>query len=411
MLPIAIEALIKSAVLIAVLMTAAAYLVLLERWMAAWVQDRLGPNRVGIPLTKIRMFGLGQPLADGVKFLFKGEFTPRYVDKAMYFVAPLSIFVTALAAFAVVPFGRVDLAGVLPPSWGVGEVSLTAVPGLDVGLLYIFAVGSVAVYGVVLGGWASNDKYSFLGGMRSSAQLISYELPLGLGILGVVLASHSIRLAEIIQVQAASGIWNALAQPLGFAVFCVAGFAEAARLPFDLPESEQELVGGYHTEYFGVKLLMYMVAEFLHMVLAAVLIVIMYLGGWHFWGLTGSAAAVSWPIALLRIAVLLAKVMAVILFFMLTRWSWPRFRYDQLMDIGWKVMIPWGLANVVVLAACLEYGGRLERLCGLPPHVTVIAGGWIALAAAWLVITVIDPTAGGNRPREYPGRPSPIANP
>jgi NADH-quinone oxidoreductase subunit H len=401
---IVIETLIKSAVLIAVLMTAAAYLVLLERWMAAWVQDRLGPNRAGIPLTRTHLFGLGQPLADGVKFVFKGEFTAGYVDRAMYFVAPISIFVAALAAFAVVPFGSVDLAGVLPSSWGVPEhIVLTAVPGLDVGLIYIFAVGSVAVYGVVLGGWASNDKYSFLGGMRSSAQLVSYELPLGLGILGVVLASHSLRLEEIIRRQADSGIWNAIEQPLGFAVFCVAGFAEAARLPFDLPEAEQELVGGYHTEYFGVKLLMYMVAEFLHMVLAAVLIVILFLGGWHFWGLTGSTAtgdAVAWPIALTRIAVLLAKVMGVILFFMLARWSWPRFRYDQLMDIGWKVMIPWGLANVVVLAVCLEYGGGLARLTGLPLQAIVAVGGWIALGVAWLAVTLADPTAISNEPRK-----------
>ncbi len=400
-MPIAIETLIKSAVLIAVLMTAAAYLVLLERWMAAWVQDRLGPNRAGIPLTRTHLFGLGQPLADGVKFVFKGEFTAGYVDRAMYFLAPISIFVAALAAFAVVPFGSVELAGVLPSSWGVPEhIALTAVPGLDVGLIYIFAVGSVAVYGVVLGGWASNDKYSFLGGMRSSAQLVSYELPLGLGILGVVLASHSLRLEEIIRRQADSGIWNAIEQPLGFAVFCVAGFAEAARLPFDLPEAEQELVGGYHTEYFGVKLLMYMVAEFLHMVLAAVLIVILFLGGWHFWGLTGSGDAVAWPIALARIAVLLAKVMGVILFFMLARWSWPRFRYDQLMDIGWKVMIPWGLANVVVIAVCLEYGGGLARLSGLPLQAIVAVGGWIALVVAWLVVTLADPTAISNEPRK-----------
>jgi NADH-quinone oxidoreductase subunit H len=399
--PIAVEALIKTGVLIAVLMTAAAYLVLLERWMAAWVQDRLGPNRAGIPLTKFRLFGLGQPLADGLKFLFKGEFTPGYVDKAMYFIAPMSIFVAALAAFAVLPLGQVDLTGVLPASWGVLEpIHLTAVPRLDVGLIYIFAVGSVAVYGVVLGGWASNDKYSFLGGMRSSAQLISYELPLGLGILGVVLASHSLRPEEIIVRQAHSGVWNAIEQPLGFVVFCVAGFAEAARLPFDLPEAEQELIGGYHTEYLAVKLLMYMVAEFLHMVLAAVLIVILFLGGWHLWGLTGSGDVAPWPIALLRVIVLLAKVMGVILFFMLARWSWPRFRYDQLMDIGWKVMIPWGLVNVVALAVCLEYGGSWARLCGLPPTAVTAIGGWIALVVAWLAVTVADPTASGNRPRK-----------
>ena len=281
------------------------------------------------------------------------------MDKALFLVAPVAIFVAALAAFAVIPFGSVIPAGVFPASWGIrNPIPLVVAPGLDVGMIYVFAVGSVAVYGVVLGGWASNDKYSFLGGMRSSAQLISYELPLGLGILGVVLASGSLRLDEIIARQAQSGVWNVFTQPLGFVVFCVAGFAEAARLPFDLPEAEQELVGGYHTEYSGVKLMMYMVAEFLHMITAAFLIVILFLGGWHFWGLTGAGDDVTWPVALLRVIVLLGKVMGVILFFMLARWSWPRFRFDQLMEIGWKVMIPWGLVNVVVVA-WIEYGGRL----------------------------------------------------
>ncbi|NLF09967.1 MAG: NADH-quinone oxidoreductase subunit H, partial [Pirellulaceae bacterium] len=248
-----IEPLLKSALLLGALMTAAAYLVLLERWIAAWVQDRLGPNRVGVPLTKIRLFGLGQPIADGGKFLTKAEFTPGHVDKVMYFIGPLAIFVAALAAFAVVPLGSV----VLPESWGFdGPLHLAIAPNLDVGMIYIFAVGSVAVYGVVLGGWASNNKYSFFGAIRSSAQLISYEIPLGLGILGVIMVSGSLRLENIIVEQARSGVWNAMSQPLGFIVFCVAAFAEAARLPFDLPEAEQELVGGYHTEYLGIKLMM-----------------------------------------------------------------------------------------------------------------------------------------------------------
>ena len=173
-------------------------------------------------------------------------------------------------------------------------------------MIYVFAVGSIAVYGVVLGGWASNNKYSFLGGLRSSAQFISYELPLGLGILGVVLASGSLRLDTIIAQQAQTGVWNCFLQPLGFLVFCVASFAEAARLPFDLPEAEQELVGGYHTEYSGIKLMMYLVAEFLHMITASFLIVILFLGGWHFWGLTDgstdpAATLVTWVVAVLRI--------------------------------------------------------------------------------------------------------------
>jgi NADH-quinone oxidoreductase subunit H len=389
-----LEPLLKIALLIAALMTGAAYLVLLERWMAAWIQDRLGPNRVGIPLTKYRLFGLGQPLADGVKFLFKAEFTPSHVDKKLFFVAPLAIFVTALATFAVIPFGSVIPPGVFPASWGITEpIRLVAAPGVDVGMIYVFATGSIAVYGVVLGGWASNNKFSFIGGMRSSAQLISYELPLGLGILGVVLASGSLSLDKIISQQAQAETWNVCTQPLGFVVFCVAAFAEAARLPFDLPEAEQELVGGYHTEYSGIKLMMYLVAEFLHMITAAFLIVILFFGGWHLWGVTGSSDIITWPVALLRIIVLLAKVMAVILFFMMARWSWPRFRYDQLMDVGWKVMIPWGLVNVVVVAVWMEYGDRLATRLGVSFATSMAVAGWIVLMLSWLVITVADPTS------------------
>jgi NADH-quinone oxidoreductase subunit H len=427
-----LEPLLKIALLLAGLMTACAYLVLVERWIAAWVQDRLGPNRVGIPLTKLRLFGLGQPVADGVKLLCKTQITPSRVDKAMFLLAPVTIFVAALAAFAVIPFGSVIPADVFPASWGIrNPIPLIVAPGIDVGMIYIFAVGSVAVYGVVLGGWASNDKYSFLGGMRSSAQLISYELPLGLGILGVVLASGSLRLDEIIAQQARSGAWNVFTQPLGFVVFCVAGFAEAARLPFDLPEAEQELVGGYHTEYSGIKLMMYMVAEFLHMITAAFLIVILFLGGWHFWGLTSGTGpffgqqahladdrppentdlspsalpraaeigTVTWPVALLRVIVLLGKVMGVILFFMLARWSWPRFRFDQLMDIGWKVMIPWGLVNVVVVAAWLEFGNRSAGPWGLSPATGMALAGGCALILCWLVTVLADPTQSDNRPR------------
>ena len=251
--PPMLEALVKIALVIAGLMTAAAYLVLVERWIAAWMQDRLGPNRAGIPLTRIHLFGLGQPIADGVKFFFKAQFTPAHADKLLYLVAPVVIFVTAVAVFAVIPFGSVLPPDALPKSWGLSEpIRLVVAPGIDVGMLYVFALGSIAVYGVVLGGWASNNKYSFLGGMRSSAQLISYELPLGLGILGVVLSAGSLRLDTIILRQAETGTWNAFVQPLGLLVFGVAAFAEATRLPFDLPEAEQELVGGYHTEYFGI---------------------------------------------------------------------------------------------------------------------------------------------------------------
>ena len=401
-----LEPLMKIAVLVAGLMTAAAYLVLVERWIAAWVQDRLGPNRVGIPLTKMRMFGLGQPIADGVKLLFKEQLTPSHVDRALFLAAPILIFVAAIAAFAVIPFGSAIPPEAFPTSWGITKpVSLEIAPNVDVGMIYVFAIGSIAVYGVVLGGWASNSKYSFLGGMRSSAQLISYELPLGLGILGVVAVAGSLRLDIIIEHQAQTGVWNLFTQPLGFVVFCVAGFAEAARLPFDLPEAEQELVGGYHTEYSGIKMMLYMVAEFLHMIAAAFLIVILFLGGWHLWGLTGSGDATGWIEVLLRVIVLLAKVMVVILFFMFARWSWPRFRFDQLMDIGWKVMIPWGLVNFVVVAAWVEFGDQASRLLRLPGEWSMAVVGWPALLISWLVITVLDPTAKRSDNRSTVQRP------
>jgi NADH-quinone oxidoreductase subunit H len=392
-----IEPLIKIALLIGGLMTAAAYFVLLERRMAAWVQDRIGPNRVGIPLTKIRMFGLGQPLADGVKFIFKEEYTPSHVDKRLYILAPISILVAALAVFAVIPFGSV-----LPGIPGVeGPIRLIVAPGVDVGMIYVFALSSIAVYGVVLGGWASNNKYSFLGGLRSSAQLIAYELPMGLGLLGVTLAARgSLDLEVIIREQAQSGIWFAFAQPLGFIVFVVAAFAEAARLPFDLPECEQELIGGYHTEYSGIKLLLFLVAEFLHMITASFLIVILFLGGWHFWGLTGADDNVTWVGAILRVAILTVKIVLVILFFMITRWSWPRFRFDQLMALAWKIMLPLGLANLVVVATLYEL-----REISDPQGVSrawdlgMMATTWATCLIGWIAVAYSGTLVTDNRPR------------
>jgi len=395
-----IEAIVKIALLIGGMMTAAAYFVLLERWMAAWIQDRKGPNRVGIPLTKIKMFGLGQPLADGLKFIFKEEYTPKHVDKFLYLLAPISILAAALATFAAVPFGSVIPA---PGVFGFDKpISLLVAPGLDVGVIYVFALSSIAVYGVILGGWASNNKYSFLGGLRSSAQLIAYEIPLGLGLLGVVLSAGTLRLDTIITSQATTGLWNVFAQPLGFIVFFTAAFAEAARLPFDLPECEQELIGGYHTEYAGLKLLLFLVAEFLHMITASFLITILFLGGWHFWGITGSSDEITWVTAILRIVVLSVKVFFVIVFFMIVRWSWPRFRFDQLMDLAWKVMLPLGLLNFAAVAVLLEFGDQVQASTGLDNRLLLVAGGWIVLAAGWVYTAVASPFQTDNRPRTLP---------
>jgi NADH-quinone oxidoreductase subunit H len=390
-----IVALIKIAILIGGLMTAAAYLVLLERWMAAWIQDRKGPNRVGIPLTNIKFFGLGQPLADGLKFIFKEEYTPAHVNKALYLLAPIVILAAALAIFAVIPFGSV-----LPPLpiEGVEQpIKLLVAPNVDVGMIYVFALSSIAVYGVILGGWASNNKYSLIGGLRSSAQLIAYEIPLGLGLLGVILYNGSLRLDSIIGEQAASGVWNIVVQPLGFFVFAVASFAEAARLPFDLPEAEQELIGGYHTEYAGMKLLLFLIAEFLHMVVAAFLITILFLGGWHFWGLTGSTGDVTWLQAILRIIVLGVKTLLVILFFMLVRWSWPRFRFDQLMSLAWKVMLPLGLVNLVTMAVLVEL--QQQQVISTNNVLLVVVISWAVTIAAWIAAGLLAPLASDNRPR------------
>jgi NADH-quinone oxidoreductase subunit H len=262
---------------------------------------------------------------------------------------------------------------------------------------------------VILGGWASNNKYSFLGGLRSSAQFIAYELPMGLGLLGVVLAAGSLDLDQIIAAQTGadlggqpSGIWFALAQPLGFVVFLIAAFAEAARLPFDLPEAEQELIGGYHTEYSGMKLLLFLIAEFLHMITAAFLIVILFLGGWHLPWITGDPTSmdISWLTALLRIGVLQAKIFLVILFFMLVRWSWPRFRFDQLMNLAWKIMLPLGLVNLVALAALYELRAIYDPdAASFLWGAIVYLGAWLVAALAWLVTSLANPLVTDNRPR------------
>ncbi|HID77469.1 MAG TPA: NADH-quinone oxidoreductase subunit NuoH [Planctomycetaceae bacterium] len=392
-----LEAAVKVVLVAFGLLGAAAYLVLVERRFAAWVQDRLGPNRVGIPLTRIRLFGLGQPIADGMKFIFKEEFTPGHVNRVLYFVAPMVMLIAALGVFAVIPFGSVlpvELGGE-----GGGPIQLVVAPGMDVGLVFIFAISAIGVYGVLLGSWASNNKYSLLGGLRSAAQLISYEIPLGVAVLGVVLSSGSLRLERIIGMQAETGVWNVLVQPLGFFVFMVAAFAEAGRLPFDLPEAEQELVGGYHTEYSGMKLMIFLVSEFLHMVAASFLMVILFFGGWHLWGVTGSGEQIGWLTAILRVLVLVAKVTGFILFFMLVRWSLPRFRFDQLMRLCWKVMLPLGMVQLVLVAVWLEYGPEWAAGMGLPLDLGMALSGWAALVLGWLVVTWSAPVIGDNRPR------------
>jgi NADH-quinone oxidoreductase subunit H len=261
-------ALITIVVIMVAIPGGALYLVLLERKISAWVQDRLGPNRVG-------KFGLFQPIADAFKLLFKEQLIPDRVDKVLYLAAPGIAVATTMLAFAVVPFGRTTVPA------NENTYQFVIAPGIDIGIVFIFAVSSLTVYAVLLSGWSSNNKFSFIGGLRSSAQLISYEIPMGMSILGVVLMAGSLDLSQIIEKQT-ENCWNIFFQPLAFLLFLTSAFAECNRLPFDLPEAEQELVGGYHTEYSALKFVLFYLGEYTHLVTTSFLFVILFFGGWHF---------------------------------------------------------------------------------------------------------------------------------
>ncbi|QEH33748.1 NADH-quinone oxidoreductase subunit 8 [Aquisphaera giovannonii] len=335
-----IGTLVKILLVVNIAMGVVAYLIYIERKVAAYAQDRIGPNRAGSPIVP---FGLLQPIADGAKMLLKEDVIPGYVSRPVYILAPLIAIVAAIIGFAVVPFGPVG-----PDQW----MNFQIAPNVNIGILYVFAVGSLAVYGVILAGWASNNKYAFLGGLRSSAQLISYEIPLGMSILGMVLIAGSMDLSTIINWQSRH-TWGIVVQPLGFLLFLVSGFAETNRLPFDLPESEQELVGGFHTEYSAMKFGMFFLGEYLHVITVSYLIAILFLGGWHIPFLT-SPEQTWWPTSLLKMVILMSKVMAMILIIMWVRWTLPRFRYDQLMDLAWKSMIPLSIVNLVATSGIVQ---------------------------------------------------------
>jgi NADH-quinone oxidoreductase subunit H len=333
--------LVKILIVVGITELAVAYLILLERRVAAFSQDRIGPNRcgreIGIP------FGLLQALVDGAKMILKEDVVPAYVSKPLYILAPMIAIIAATINFAVVPFGPV---GANTP------MQFQIAPGVDVGILYIFAIGSLAVYGIILAGWASNNKYSFIGGLRSSAQLISYEIPLGMSILGIVLIAGSLDLNTIVNWQDRH-VWGLVVQPLGFLLFLISAFAETNRLPFDLPESEQELVGGFHTEYSAMKFGMFFLGEYINLVTISYLTVILFFGGWDIPFVT-SQDQTGWFWALVKMFVLMAKVFMMIFFMMWIRWTLPRFRYDQLMDLAWKSLIPLALVNLVATAAIVQ---------------------------------------------------------
>jgi len=332
--------LVKILVIIGILFNTVAYLVYFERKVSAWAQNRIGPNRVG-------WRGVLQPFADVFKLLLKEDIVPEKSDRIIHTLAPMIALFVAFTTFAVIPFGpEVTLFGYNVP---------LVVADINMGVLFVLALTSLGVYAITLAGWSSGSKYSLLGGIRSSAQMISYEISMGFSIGGVLLLSESLRPIAIVQSQS-GWMWNAIIQPIGFITFLVSAFAETNRLPFDLPEAEPELVGGFHTEYSSMKFAGFFLSEYANMTIASALIVTLYLGGWQipYIELLGLPAGL---VVALQVGAFIFKLVALLFFFLWVRWSLPRFRYDQLMSLGWKVMFPLSLINIIWVALLIMVFG------------------------------------------------------
>ena len=332
--------LVKILLIISLLFLTVSYLTYFERKISAWVQNRIGTNRVGWK-------GMLQPFADVFKLMLKEDIVPEKADKIIHLLAPMIALFVAFSTFAVIPFGpEVHLFGYDIP---------LVVADVNMGVLFVLALTSLSVYGLTLAGWSSGSKYSLLGGIRSSAQMISYEISMGFSIGGVLLLSESLRPIAIVESQS-GWMWNAIVQPIGFITFLVSAFAETNRLPFDLPEAEPELVGGFHTEYSSMKFAAFFLSEYANMIIAAGLIVTLYLGGWQipYIDLLGLPSGL---VALLQVGAFIFKLVAILFFFLWVRWSLPRFRYDQLMNLGWKVMFPLSLINIIWVALLIMIFG------------------------------------------------------
>lgn len=315
----------------AVAMTMVAYSVVAERRISAFIQDRVGPNRVG-------PFGLLQPAADAVKAFLKEDFTPAYVRKIYFWLAPAIAFIPALLTMAVIPFGS-----------NVGNQK-AVIADLNVGILYTFGIVSLGVYGIVLAGYASRSKYPFLGGIRSTAQMISYEIAMGMSVIPLFLLVGDLNLSEVIRWQSENG-WLILYAPFSFLIFLVSAFAETNRLPFDMPESETELVAGYNTEYSSMKFAMFFMGEYAAMLGVSAMMVTLFFGGWTLPGVATPASSVG--AGLMHIGIFIAKLLCFMVLFIWVRWMLPRFRYDQLMNLGWRKFIPFALLNIFVYAVVL----------------------------------------------------------
>src|SRR3954468_2611971 len=334
------------AVLFLAVMPIVAYAVLAERKISAWIQDRVGPNRTAPPLlAKIPIvgpflisLGIFQPIADGLKFILKEDFTPAHVRKIYFSLAPAIAMIPALMTVAVIPFGS-----------NLGAQKMV-IADLNVGVLYTFGIVSLSVYGIVLAGYASNSKYPFLGGIRSSAQMISYEISMGMSVIPIFMIVGNLNLSQVIAYQAQHG-WLILYAPLSFIIFLISGFAETNRLPFDLPESESELVGGYHTEYSSMKFALFFLGEYANMIASSAMMVTLFLGGWTLPGLSEPASSIG--MGILHIAIFILKMLVLMVIFIWVRWMLPRFRYDQLMDLGWRRFLPLSLVNILITAVVL----------------------------------------------------------
>ena len=314
---------------------AAAYMTYFERKLAAWIQDRVGPDRAG-------PFGILQPIADGVKMFLKEDFIPAKADKWLFIIGPGIAMFTALITSAVVPWG--------PKLHLFGRDIALQVADINIGILYVFGVLSVGVYGIMIGGWASNNKYSLYGAIRASSQMISYELAMGVSAITIVLLSGSLSLNDIVTQQ--SGVWNVFYQPVAFFIFFVCSLAELNRAPFDLPECESELVGGYHTEYSSMKLGLYLFAEYTSMFVSSAIMAILFFGGYNFPGMSHFSGN---TLAILGIAAFAIKIFIFIFVIMWIRWTIPRFRFDQLMHLGWKTLLPLSLINLLITGLVIAF--------------------------------------------------------
>lgn len=351
--------------MVGAVMTMAGYSVLAERKLSAWMQGRVGPNRTVLPFVEhipfigqfLKGLGIFQPLADGLKFLFKEEIVPGHVNKFYYYLAPLVALVPALTTMTVLPFGEFFNEA--------GERVPLILADLEVGILFIFAVSSLGVYGIVLAGWSSNSKYPFLGGIRSSAQMISYELAMGLSLLPVFLwvsapgsENSALSLVGIVNSQHGQA-WLLIVQPISALIFLISLFAETNRLPFDMPESETDLVGGFHTEYGSFKFGIFFVAEYAHIVVGSAIFATIFLGGWHFLPWMSDPWPATWVGTFLGIGCFLIKTALLVFFFIWIRWTIPRFRYDQVMSLGWTKLLPLALLNLIVYVLLVTWLDQL----------------------------------------------------